>query len=165
MKQNPSAGASSPRLAKAYLRPTEHDEQPIADFYLAGEDDVAKIPATMEQAIDDEQMERVGEIAAEDGSDPRIGEILPVSFSRVIRARLGLTFYRAWCTTVFGPTTSSSRHQQSAGNGSWPSRRTTLRMRRRDLRSAERACTTRMSQEPACCAKPGRKWVTRWNLR
>ncbi|WVQ74973.1 hypothetical protein IAR50_004581 [Cryptococcus sp. DSM 104548] len=69
---NPAAGASSPRLAKSILRPIVEDEQQMMDFYLPQEEDVAKIDDAYSQALDEEPLERVLQLSADNTDDPEI---------------------------------------------------------------------------------------------
>ncbi|TYJ53407.1 hypothetical protein B9479_005954 [Cryptococcus floricola] len=69
---NPAAGASSPRLAKSILRPIVEDEQQMMDFYLPQEEDVAKIDGAYNQAVDEEPLQRILQLSADDTDDPEI---------------------------------------------------------------------------------------------
>ncbi|ODO06789.1 hypothetical protein I350_04148 [Cryptococcus amylolentus CBS 6273] len=69
---NPAAGASSPRLAKSILRPIVEDEQQMMDFYLPQEEDVAKIDDAYNQAVDEEPLQRILQLSADDTDDPEI---------------------------------------------------------------------------------------------
>ncbi|ODN82326.1 RNA polymerase II-associated factor 1 [Cryptococcus wingfieldii CBS 7118] len=69
---NPAAGASSPRLAKSILRPIVEDEQQMMDFYLPQEEDVANIDGAYNQAVDEEPLQRILQLSADDTDDPEI---------------------------------------------------------------------------------------------
>nr|XP_031859927.1 uncharacterized protein CI109_004534 [Kwoniella shandongensis]KAA5526999.1 hypothetical protein CI109_004534 [Kwoniella shandongensis] len=74
---NPAAGASSPRLAKAIMRPVVDDEQQMMEFYLPQEEHLAKLDDAYERAVDKEPLENILALSAEDPLDPKIDEVFP----------------------------------------------------------------------------------------
>jgi RNA polymerase II-associated factor 1 len=79
LMQNPSASASSPRLSTAVLRPIIEEDQQIMEFYLPKEDDLVKLDLAHDEAVDAERLQQIADIVAEDGNDPRLDGIFPVS--------------------------------------------------------------------------------------
>lgn len=78
--QNPAATASSPRLAKAILRPIREDEdQQMIEFYLPKEEDLTQLEEAYDKAIPPDQVDNVYAVSGEDPNDPALGDIFPVS--------------------------------------------------------------------------------------
>ncbi|ORY35540.1 RNA polymerase II-associated [Naematelia encephala] len=81
---NPSASASDGRLARSVIRPIRDEDQQVMEFYLPREEDLEKLDEVYDKAVPDEVMEQVRDLAEQDGSDPRIDEILPnVHYDRI----------------------------------------------------------------------------------
>ncbi|WWC90664.1 uncharacterized protein L201_005600 [Kwoniella dendrophila CBS 6074] len=75
---NPAATASSPRLAKAILRPIREDEdQQMIEFYLPKEEDLTHLEEAYDKAIPPEEVENVYAVSGEDPNDPALGDIFP----------------------------------------------------------------------------------------
>ncbi|WVW85572.1 hypothetical protein I302_107610 [Kwoniella bestiolae CBS 10118] len=75
---NPAATASSPRLAKAILRPIREDEdQQMIEFYLPKEEDLTNLEDAYERAIPTEEVENVYAVSQEDPNDPALAAIFP----------------------------------------------------------------------------------------
>ncbi|KAK4688807.1 RNA polymerase II-associated factor 1, partial [Tremellales sp. Uapishka_1] len=74
---NPSAGASSPRLAKAVLQPILEEDLQIMHYYLPKEDDLERLGEVYKTAITSDAAEDVYEASRVDPKDPKINEMLP----------------------------------------------------------------------------------------
>nr|KIR84867.1 RNA polymerase II-associated factor 1 [Cryptococcus tetragattii IND107] len=81
---NPAAGASSPRLSKSILRPIVQDDQQMMEFYLPQEEDLSKLDEAYGRAVDEEPLEKIMRLNAENPSDPEIDHIFPnVYYDRI----------------------------------------------------------------------------------
>ncbi|KAK8854750.1 hypothetical protein IAR55_003489 [Kwoniella newhampshirensis] len=74
---NPAASASSPRLAKAIMRPVVVDDQQMMEFYLPQEESLAQLDDAYERAVEKEPLENILALSAEDPLDPKIDETFP----------------------------------------------------------------------------------------
>ncbi|RSH88788.1 hypothetical protein EHS25_003016 [Saitozyma podzolica] len=73
---NPSAGASSPRLAKSVLRPVIDDDLSLVEFYLPQEDALERLESAYDHPADEQIVQQIREIAEQDGKDPQLDEII-----------------------------------------------------------------------------------------
>ncbi|OCF57219.1 RNA polymerase II-associated factor 1 [Kwoniella mangroviensis CBS 10435] len=82
---NPAATASSPRLAKAILRPIREDEdQQLIEFYLPKEEDLTNLEEAYERAIPSDEVDNVYAVTQEDPNDPTLPDIFShVHYDRI----------------------------------------------------------------------------------
>ncbi|KAK1927244.1 RNA polymerase II-associated [Papiliotrema laurentii] len=81
----PSAGASSPRLGQAVLRPVREDDQQLMEYYLPEEEHLERLSEAYEQPISSEQLEELRTLMEEDADDPRIDDMFKYALYDRIR--------------------------------------------------------------------------------
>jgi RNA polymerase II-associated factor 1 len=85
------AGASSPRLARAVLRPLRADDEQVMEFYLPQEADLSKLEDAYVKPVSHDQVEQVNALSEENGADIEIDDIFPVRHTSPIRLTIVCT--------------------------------------------------------------------------